>query len=110
MSMNFARTVVARTSLVTQSREPWQPPDQEEKLQPFAGWETSFTRASVVKCAEHFLGHLMPIGLLVTVPFPNTLTLSIGSAGDERAVSAAAKASVETARTTAARRLITRRP
>ena len=106
ISTNFARTVVARTSLVTQLREPWHPPDQEEKTQPVAGCGTSLTRASVAKCAEHFFGHLMPIGLLVTVPFPDTLTLSSGSAEVERAGAAAARASVEAPRRRAAAQLL----
>jgi len=107
LDLKVARTVVASTSFVTQPREPWQPPDQDENLQPLAGCGIRLTRASVGKCAEHFFGHLMAVGLLVTVPFPETVTLSVGSLGVDRAGSAAQKASDEPTRMTTTRRLAT---
>jgi hypothetical protein len=46
------------------------------KLAPVAGVAVRVTAVPLLYCAEHVPGQLMPAGSLVTVPVPETETLS----------------------------------
>jgi hypothetical protein len=56
--------------------DPEQAPLNPEKLYPEAGVAVSVTLVPLLKFAVHVPGQLIPAGLLVTVPLPETETLS----------------------------------
>ena len=55
---------------------PLQAPLKPEKLYPAAGVAVSVTLAPALKLAEQVLGQLIPAGWLLTVPLPETATVS----------------------------------
>ena len=71
---NVAVTLCAAVMLTTQLPTPLQAPPQPEKPQPSAGVAVNVTCVPPVKLALHVDGQLIPVGELVTVPLPVTLT------------------------------------
>jgi len=64
--------------MVTEHALPKQAPLQPLKVEPELGVAVSVTLAPPPKLALHVLGHVIPVGLLVTVPLtvPAKLTVS----------------------------------
>jgi hypothetical protein len=62
--------------IVTEHDPPEQAPPHPVKLAPVAGVAVRVTAVPLLYCAEHVPGQLMPAGSLVTVPVPETETLS----------------------------------
>src|SRR5258706_4258267 len=74
---NVAVTEVAvEPTVSTQLPRPVHAPDQKEKMLPVPGVSVSVTWVFGGKPAEHAVGQLIPAGLLVTVPLPDTVTVS----------------------------------
>ena len=63
--------------IVTEHDPPAQAPLQAVKLAPAAGVAVRVTAVPLMYCAEHVPGQLMPAGSLVTVPAPETETVSV---------------------------------
>jgi hypothetical protein len=67
----LAVTVVAAFSVTLQVPVPEQPPPlQPEKVEPAAGAAVRVTTVPLLNAAEHVAPHVIPAGLLVTVPVP----------------------------------------
>lgn len=69
-------TEVAAVSVTPHVVTPVHPPDQSEKILFAPAVAVSVTCVFCGKPAEHVEGQLIPAGLLVTVPVPETLTVS----------------------------------
>jgi len=75
---NVAVTEVAAFNVTLQVPEPEQPPPlQPEKVEPAAGVAVKVTAVPLANGAEHVAPQAMPAGLLVTVPAPALLTVSV---------------------------------
>src|SRR6202043_1435124 len=75
--VNAANTLSGPSIDTEQLPLPVQAPLQPIKLMPGAGVAVSGTWLLLPKLALHVDGQLMPEGLLVTVPLPVTLTVSV---------------------------------
>src|SRR5450755_266456 len=75
-----AVTAAAAESVIVHAPVPLHAPPQPEKIEPAAGVSVSVTCVFCANTATHVDGQLMPAGLLVTVPLPETVTLSCGIA------------------------------
>ena len=54
-------------------------PDQPEKTNPLFGSGLSVTAVPFSKLVKHVAPHWMPAGLLVTVPLPSVVTVSVAN-------------------------------
>ena len=73
-------TVVAAFSVTIQVPVPEQPPPvQPEKVEPAAGVAVRVMGVPPVNAAEHVAPQEMPAGLLVTVPEPAPLGLTVSA-------------------------------
>ncbi len=75
--LNVAPTLWAPFIASVQVPVPEQGPDQPAKLYPEEGEAVSVTVVPKVNAAEQALGQEMPVGELVTLPLPLTLTVSV---------------------------------
>ncbi len=72
VELNVALTVdAAFTERVHVAAVPLQAPDQSASLEPDAAAAVSLTDVPLLNFALHVLPHLIPAGLLVTVPVPD---------------------------------------
>lgn len=71
-------TAVAPLIVAVHRPVPLHPPPQPVNVDPVAGVSESVTIVLCANEALHVVGQLMPAGLLVTVPEPDSVTVSCG--------------------------------
>jgi hypothetical protein len=72
-----ALTVVSAVIVITQLPKPLQPPVQPTKAEPAVDTAVSVTTIPLVMLAEQLAPQSIPAGLLVTVPLPVRVTVSV---------------------------------
>ena len=77
---NVAPTVIAPVIVSVHAPTPEQPPDQPVKTEPAAGAAVSVTPVPTVNVAEQPVPQLIPAGVLLTVPLPVRVTVSVTGA------------------------------
>jgi hypothetical protein len=73
--VKVAVTAVAAVGVMEQAPDPLHAPPQLANENPVPGVSARVTCVPESKFAEHVLGHVMPAGVLVTVPVPETVTV-----------------------------------
>jgi phage tail protein X len=77
VGLNFAVTALAALTVKLQVPVPEHAPPHPPNIELTPGEAVSVTCVPWSKLAEHVVGQLMPAGLLVTVPGPETVTVSL---------------------------------